>query len=101
MPKTQRIFLENLNKEEVQKLNEYGIIKIKELIEYNITRKEFIFEFDYFSYLTQLDEILIHIFYPGDFSKNVKGKLEVINPLFQRFVFEFNKNDTIYLRKDI
>ena len=98
-PPTQRIFLENIKKEESQKSQEFGITKIKELTQYNITRKEFMFEYDYLSYLSFLDDIIIYIYYPAMLRE--KGKLEVINPSFQRFVFEFSENDVIYLKRDI
>ena len=52
------------------------------------------------NYLSEFDDIVIHISYPGENSDKI-GKLEVINPLFERFVFDFKANDVIYLKKDI
>ena len=56
------------------------------------------FEFDYINYLSEFDDIVIHISYPGENSDKI-GKLEVINPLFERFVFDYKENDVIYLKK--
>ena len=96
--KTQRIYLEKLEQEKNEEEKDNNeITKIKELTEYNITRDEFMFEYDYNSYLSQFDDILIHIFYPARY---YISQLNVINPSFQSFSFDFGSDDVIVLKKD-
>ena len=96
--KTQRIYLENIKKDENQE-TENEITKIIEFNEYIVTRKQFIFEYDYKNYLSDFDDILINIFFV--YSEENLGELEVINPLFERFIFTIKANEVIYLKKDI
>ena len=93
--KTQRIYLENLvnDKEE-----EFGVKKIEEFTEYNITRQDYIFSYEYKPYLDNIGDIILYIAVPktGD---NYVGEIEVINPLMQNFTFKYRYTETIPLIK--
>ena len=94
--KTQRIFLENLKKDEEEEL---GVTKIEEFTEYKITREEYIFSYDYKNYLNNLEDIFIYISSPATKTKYI-GEVEVINPSLQSFIFKYRHTETIPLIKD-
>ena len=93
--KTERLYIENLQKEEQE---EFGVKNIEEFIEYNITRKDYIFSYNYKNYINKIEDILIHIFVPAT-SKNYVGEFEVITPLMENFTFKYRYTETISLIK--
>ena len=95
--KTKKIFLENLKKDE-QEDKEFGVTNIEEFTEYKITRNEFIFSYDYKSYLNEIGNIYIYITIPKT-NDDIEGEFQVINPLIQNFTFKYRAAETISLAK--
>ena len=93
--KTKKIYLEDLKKEEEE---EFGIKKVEEFIEYNVTRQNYIFSYDYKPYTNNLEDIIIYVTIPS-ISSNYVGEFEVINPSMQKFVFKYRYSETIPLIK--
>ena len=93
--KTERIYLENLKKEEQE---EFGIKNIEEFIEYNITRKEYIFSYNYNNYLDKIEDIIIYITVPTTGNVYI-GQFEVITPLMESFIFKYRYTESIPLIK--
>ena len=94
--KVKRIYLENLKKDETEE--EFGIKKIEEFTEYKITRQEYIFSYDYKTYLNNTEDLMVYITVP--LTKNgYVGEFEVINPLMQNFTFKYRNIETIPLIK--
>ena len=77
---------------------EFGIKNVIELTQYNITRKDYIFSYDYDSYLHNIEDIFIFITVPQT-SKDYVGELEVINPLMQNFTYKYKSTQAIPLKK--
>ena len=93
--KTKRIYLENMEKGNDE---EFGVKQIEEFIEYNITMEDYLFSYDYKTYLNNLEDIFLYITSPTSES-NYNGELEVINPFLENFVFKFRYTETIPLIK--
>ena len=94
--KTQRIYLENLKKDEEEE--EFGIKKIEEFTEYKITRQDYIFSYDYKPYINNIKDLMVYITVPAT-STGYVGKFEVINPSMQSFTFKYRYTETIPLIK--
>ena len=92
--KTQRIYLENIKDDEEEK--EFGIIKIEDLKEYEITRNEFIFSYYNKNYLNNISDIVIYFI--NSIDSNSK-ELEIITPSLKYLTFK-NFNSYIKLQKN-
>ena len=93
--KTKKIYLEDMKKDEEE---EFGIKKVKEFIEYNVTRQDYIFSYDYKPYINNIEDIMIYVTVPTT-TMNYVGELEIINPLMQNFTFRYRYTETIPLIK--
>ena len=66
---------------------------------YNIITKDYIFSYDYKTYINNLEDIFIYISSPT--TENIyTGEMEIINPFLQKFNFKFKFTDTIPLIKN-
>ena len=96
--KVRKINLEKLKKDEEEKEEEFGIKKIEEFTEYNITRQDYIFSYYYNPYPSDIEDIMIYITVPTTSYVSV-GDFEVINPLMQSFKFKYSYSETVQLIK--
>jgi len=98
--KTKIIYMDNLEKQEENE-EEIGITKIEEFTEYKVSMDEYMFSYDYTNYLNTLEDMFIYISGPTRvLDKYYLGELEVINPLFESFIFKYRFTETIPLIKD-
>ena len=97
--KTQRLYLENLKKDNE---DEPGITQINEFTEYKVTKDEYIFSYDYKNYLNNSEDLVIYISTPTPRIKenDYIGEVEVINPLMKSFIFKYRYTHTIPLKKN-
>ena len=93
--KAKKIYFEDLKKKEDE---EFGIKKVEEFIEYNVTRQDYIFSYDYKPYTNNLEDIMIYVAVPTTTIDYV-GEFEVINPLMENFTFKYRYTETILLIK--
>ena len=92
--KANKIYFEKIKQNDVEE--DFGIKKIEELTQYNITRQEYIFSYDYESYLHNVEDIFIYITIPQT-SNDYVGELGVINPLMQNFTYKYKSTQAIPL----